>query len=184
MNYGSWIRLPTCAPWNRQRPASAQLRGVSLASWPKNQKSLLAMTYSPGGLPPQYHRRGRSLRPGSGCGRVYPRRCGHQETFSLWMDDTQSTVGSCQQKPVLRTTQSPRSLVRVGCAPCSASTSRLSSRWSSCDLTSLRSEGSHLEASFPLRCFQRLSLPDVATQRCRWHDNWHTSGLSTPVLSY
>jgi len=24
----------------------------------------------------------------------------------------------------------------------------------------------------------------VATQRCRWHDNWHTSGLSTPVLSY
>ena len=116
------------------------------------------MTYSPGGLPPQYHRRGRSLRPGSGCGRVYPRRCGHQETFSLWMDDTQSTVGSCQQKPVLRTTQSPRSLVRVGCAPCSASTSRLSSRWSSCDLTSLRSEGSHLEASFPLRCFQRLSV--------------------------
>ncbi|GBL37137.1 hypothetical protein EMGBD1_08240 [Anaerolineaceae bacterium] len=24
---------------------------------------------------------------------------------------------------------------------------------------------------FPTRCFQRLSLPDVATQLCRWHDN-------------
>jgi len=45
-------------------------------------------------------------------------------------------------------------------------------------------EGTGLEAGFPLRCFQRLSLPDVATQLCRWHDNWHTSGLSTPVLSY
>jgi hypothetical protein len=30
---------------------------------------------------------------------------------------------------------------------------------------------SHLEAGFPLRCFQRLSLPDVASQQCRWHDN-------------
>ena len=49
---------------------------------------------------------------------------------------------------------------------------------------SLTGEGSNLEASFPLRCIQRLSLPDMATQRCRWHDNWHTRGLSTPVLSY
>jgi len=27
-------------------------------------------------------------------------------------------------------------------------------------------------------------LPNLATQRCRWHDNWHTSGPSTLVLSY
>ena len=43
---------------------------------------------------------------------------------------------------------------------------------------------SHLEARFPLRCFQRLSLPNVANQPCPWRDNWHTSGSSIPVLSY
>src|SRR5947199_152057 len=42
----------------------------------------------------------------------------------------------------------------------------------------------HLEAGFPLRCFQRLSLPDVANQPCPWQDNWHTRGSSVPVLSY
>ncbi len=44
------------------------------------------------------------------------------------------------------------------------------------------SGGSHLEARFPLRCFQRLSLPDLATQQCLWRDNWYTSGLSTGPL--
>ncbi len=42
----------------------------------------------------------------------------------------------------------------------------------------------HLEASFPLRCLQRLSLPNVANQRCSWRNNWHTRGSSVPVLSY
>ena len=41
-----------------------------------------------------------------------------------------------------------------------------------------------LEGGFPLRCFQRLSLPDVANQPCPWRDNWHTRGPSVPVLSY
>ena len=41
-----------------------------------------------------------------------------------------------------------------------------------------------LGAGFPLRCFQRFAHPDVATQRCRLPDNWHTSGPSSPVLSY
>ncbi len=45
-------------------------------------------------------------------------------------------------------------------------------------------QGSNLVAGFPLRCIQRLSLPDIATQQCRWHDNWNTRGQSTPVLSY
>ncbi len=43
---------------------------------------------------------------------------------------------------------------------------------------------SYLEVGFPLRCFQRLSLPNVAIQLCRWRDNWDTMGLSIPVLSY
>ena len=37
---------------------------------------------------------------------------------------------------------------------------------------------------FPLRCFQRLSFPGVANQRCPWRDNWRTRGWSVPVLSY
>ena len=41
-----------------------------------------------------------------------------------------------------------------------------------------------LEAGFPLRCFQRLSLPNVANQPCSWRNNWHTRGSSVPVLSY
>ena len=43
---------------------------------------------------------------------------------------------------------------------------------------------SHLRAGFTLRCFQRLSLPNIATQLCHWRDNWCTRGLSIPVLSY
>ncbi len=42
----------------------------------------------------------------------------------------------------------------------------------------------HLGGGFPLRCFQRLSFPNIATQRCRWRDNWCTRGSSIPVLSY
>ena len=49
---------------------------------------------------------------------------------------------------------------------------------------SIKDERSNLRGSFTLRCFQRLSRPDVATQLCRWHDNWCTRGLSIPVLSY
>jgi len=43
---------------------------------------------------------------------------------------------------------------------------------------------SNLEACFPLICLQRLSLPNVATQRCPWRDNWHTRGSFVLVLSY
>ena len=43
---------------------------------------------------------------------------------------------------------------------------------------------SNLGVGFALRCFQRLSLPDVATRRCSWHHSRHTSGRSSPVLSY
>ena len=42
----------------------------------------------------------------------------------------------------------------------------------------------NLEGGFPLRCFQRLSRPHVATLPCRWRDNRYTRGASIPVLSY
>ena len=41
-----------------------------------------------------------------------------------------------------------------------------------------------LEVSFPLRCFQRLSCPYLATRPCHWRDNRCTRGMSIPVLSY
>jgi len=43
---------------------------------------------------------------------------------------------------------------------------------------------SNLVVGFPLICFQRLSFPDMATQRCPWQDNWYTRGQCFPVLSY
>ena len=47
-----------------------------------------------------------------------------------------------------------------------------------------RPGSTHLGVGFPLRCFQRLSLPDVATRRCPWRNNRYTRGQSIPVLSY
>ena len=47
-----------------------------------------------------------------------------------------------------------------------------------------KSKSSHLGVSFALICFQRLSIPDLATQRCPWQDNWYTRGQFVPVLSY
>jgi hypothetical protein len=40
------------------------------------------------------------------------------------------------------------------------------------------------EGGFPLRCFQRLSRPDLATRLRGWRHDRSTRGLSTPVLSY
>ena len=42
----------------------------------------------------------------------------------------------------------------------------------------------HPGGGFALRCFQRLSLLDVATQRWGGHPNWLTSGPAISVLSY
>jgi len=42
----------------------------------------------------------------------------------------------------------------------------------------------NLGRGLALRCFQRLSFPNIAAQHCRWHDNWNTRGSLNPVLSY
>lgn len=46
------------------------------------------------------------------------------------------------------------------------------------------STNTYLEVGFPLRCFQRLSIPDIATGRSGWRQSPHTRGQFTPVLSY
>jgi len=78
-------------------------------------------------------------------------------------------------------------LVPVSSTPRGASTSGLSTSWSwrALQWVGFPTQGRpYLGAGFPLRCFQRLSLPSVATQLCPWRDNWITRGSSTPVLSY
>ena len=79
-----------------------------------------------------------------------------------------------------------RPLVPVGSTPRGASTSGLSNTCSTCGLRTLRgaSRNPNLGAGFPLRCFQRLSLPHIATLLCRWRDNRCTVGAFIPVLSY
>ena len=76
-------------------------------------------------------------------------------------------------------------LVLVSLRPHSPSTPSLSTSWSRTTLQGGQASGkTNLQASFPLRCFQRLSLPHIATRRCHWRDNRYTRGASTPVLSY
>ena len=78
-----------------------------------------------------------------------------------------------------------RPLVPVGSTPRGASTSGLSNTCSTCGLQAPKvPRNPNLGAGFPLRCFQRLSLPNVANRPCRWRDNRHTRGPSTQVLSY
>ena len=76
-------------------------------------------------------------------------------------------------------------LVLVSLMHYCTSTPSLSTSWSRTTLQRAQGSGkSHLKASFPLRCFQRLSLPNLATRQCHWRDNRYTRGSSTPVLSY
>ena len=56
----------------------------------------------------------------------------------------------------------------------------LSTWWSTTTLIGNTS----FEVGFTLRCFQRLSRPHIATQRCSWQNNWYTSGAFNSVLSY
>ena len=50
--------------------------------------------------------------------------------------------------------------------------------------TKMVQELPNLGRGFPLICFQRLSLPNVATQRCGWRHSWYTRGSFSKVLSY
>ena len=83
-------------------------------------------------------------------------------------------------------------LVPVSSTPLNAYTPGLSIRSSSGHLTSLQSKVSHLEGGFPLRCFQRLSVPNIATRLMQLapqpvHQRFVHSGplvLGTALLKY
>ena len=97
-----------------------------------------------------------------------------------------SNVPASDQLPFLERMVKPHGLlVSVSSRHYCPYTPDLSTSWSTRGLQSGCPEGnSHLGVGFPLRCFQRLSLPNIATQRCHWRDNWDTRGSSIPVLSY
>ncbi len=56
----------------------------------------------------------------------------------------------------------------------------LSTSWSTRSLTGR----TNLWSGFTLRCIQRLSMLDIATERYGWRHNSYTRGRSNPVLSY
>ena len=99
-----------------------------------------------------------------------------------------SSTGKTRNQPPARGSEllcRRRPLVPVGSTPHGASTSGLSNTCSTCGLQRFKTvRNPNLGAGFPLRCFQRLSLPNVANRPCRWRDNRHTRGSSTQVLSY
>src|SRR5512140_72668 len=145
---------------------------------------------------PQYHRRGVVSRPCSGWEGVGPTRYGRQE---FWNMKVATGAMDCivwrrvfSHALALHTLQSQGyrvkphgQLVLVSSTHYCAYTPSLSTSWSRTTLQGSQAPGrSHLQASFPLRCFQRLSLPHIATRRCHWRDNRYTRDASTPVLSY
>ena len=75
-------------------------------------------------------------------------------------------------------------LVLVNSTAHTAYISSLSTSSSPTALQGLASGIPYLGGGFPLRCFQRLSFPHLATQPCHGNDNWSTRGTSFPVLSY
>ena len=138
---------------------------------------------------PQYHRRGVVSRPCSGWEGVGPTRYGRQE-FLEWKVSLELGFALHRALMHARSTQGYRvkphgQLVPVSSRHYCPCTPGLSTSWSRTTLQGSQAPGrSHLQASFPLRCFQRLSLPHIATRQCDWRHNRYTRDASTPVLSY
>ena len=140
---------------------------------------------------PHYHRRAAVSRSCSGWEGVVPAGYGRQALRGCWPFGQQEEVksGLCLGKhrggAYGYGVKPHGQLVPVSLRHYCPSTPGLSTWWSATTLQGAQGPGrSHLQARFPLRCFQRLSLPHIATRQCDWRHNRYTSGASTPVLSY
>jgi len=157
---------------------------------------------------PVLRQRWRGARPGSGWDRVDRRRVRSRPAPPHSPRTHSSVLLSHSSEPQAQERNDtdlrrrgppprlPSSLQRRGdnrprpCAPlrsngCPLSTRGRSTRWSAGGLTYSKIGAiTHLPVGFPLRCAQRFSHPDVATRRCCFGNNRHTSGRSNPVLSY
>ena len=91
---------------------------------------------------------------------------------------------------VLLFTQNISFIFFHGCRARPISTARLNAllRLHLRPINLLISQGSQVKTNlgngFTLRCFQRLSAPNVATRQCPWQDNRSTRGSFISVLSY
>ncbi len=166
-------------PRARARARARRRKKKSPAKSGAFQQYFPAATYSPtpqrcSTIGPE----GLSCRVRNGIGRFPPgMTTGKNSQPKPSIANQQTLKSKCVVKPHDR-------LVRVSSTCCHASTSRLSTRWSTWGLQGLAPGRPYLGVGFPLRCFQRLSFPSIATQLCHWRDNWCTRGSSIPVLSY
>jgi hypothetical protein len=112
------------------------------------------------------------------CRTVESRR--YSEEAEQWRRRTTTCSSATRRRRTSSMVKPMDRLVPVSFTRRRASTPGLSTSWSRRGLMGRI----HLGGGLALRCFQRLSRPDVATQRCLWRDNWKTSGPSNPVLSY
>ena len=141
-------------------------RGGTKTLWPQGK------AFTPPAAPPE------GTAPQCQCGRSVGSSIVSRSPQQLFAASTAPSFQGYRIKPYGQ-------LVRLSSTCCHACTRRLSTSWSTTTLQGAQGSGkSHLEASFPLRCFQRLSLPSLATRQYDWRHNRYTRGSSTPVLSY
>ncbi len=151
---------------------------------------------------PVLRRRWRGARPGSGWDRVEHRRARSRPapppppptlpTASIRKKRERNRIPKAAHRPMatwatptLCGYNRPRPCAPLRSNGCPLSTRGRSTRWSAGGLTCSKAGAiGHLPVGFPLRCAQRFSHPDVATRRCCFGNNRHTSGRSSPVLSY
>ena len=95
-------------------------------------------------------------------------------TGQLSRRDAPTTNLTSLGRPQLPRRKTADRLVRTRSTPCGAATVRLSTRCSSGGRGPTQAWDGipHLGAGFALRCGQRFSLPNLASQRCAWQHNW------------
>lgn len=87
--------------WARAREQSGRTEAGRREYASQLLREIPAATYSPRGLPPKYHRRGRSSLPCSEWERVFPRRNSHRKPMKLWMslEDSIASTNNKDPKP-------------------------------------------------------------------------------------
>ena len=162
----------------RRSERSARSSAQPCAQWPR----------LPRGPPRSTLRRWCGARPGSGWDGVFPHRSRprarvSRRSLGLRLHKIRSTVSAFAERSEMDGLASAMRTARLQsvtrCPPAASLPGHLPGA-----LPPSWGGTAHLGVGFPLRCCQRLSRPDLATQRCRLADNWHTSGPSSPVLSY
>ncbi len=138
---------------------------------------------------PHYHRRYCVSLLSSAWNQVGPQCYGRQANFKIRKTDLKSLSNSFKglslspQNPFGCCMDSPHGqLVQVSSMPRSTYTLPYQRRSLRQPFRTLIVPGkTHLKARFPLRCFQRLSIPNLATGQCHWHDP-NTRGSSSVLV--